>query len=386
LTQEQISEINKVKIIQLIKKHYEITSLKISTNLGLSHTTVNAYIQMFIDEGLVERAGVAASSGGRKPKIVRLIPEARYSFGVSVEPGRVHIVLVNLVGKEIVKEYFSYGKEDSYDTVLNTLRLRIEKIIESISLDKTKILGVGMVFPGRVNDENLMLEYIPNLNIKNYSLKQFEQLLGFKIYAENEAYAAAYAEQLIGKGNENGNFVYVSIADGIGTGIIIEKYIYKGIHKKAGEFGHMKVSDEEVKCNCGRTGCWELFASKNALIRYFEEYKKQSGYSVEDVFNAYKQGDIEAEQAVERYTRYLFAGIENILLSVNPEYVIIGGDLGEYAQEVIDMGTEKLHLKEKLFGYENIKIYCSGLKENGAVIGAALLPLEEIFNYQKNVL
>lgn len=386
LTQEQISRINKVKIMQLIRKQSEITQQEISTSLGLSHTTVNSYIQMLIDEGLVEHAGIAASSGGRKPKKVKFIAEARYSFGVSIAPESICIILVNLLGEKIVQKSFSYGKEDSLNNVLNILKLFIEQIIEAKLLDRKKILGVGIVFPGLVDDDKILLEYIPNLNVKNYCLKEFEHDLGLKVYVENEANAAAYAEQLMGNATMGGNFVYVSIAEGIGTGIIIEECIYKGRQKKAGEFGHMKVSMQKIKCNCGRTGCWEIFASKNALIRYFEEYKKKKGFSIDELFYAYNMGEIEAQKAIEKYTRYLFIGIENILLSVNPEYMIIGGDLGVYAQEIIDLGVKRMHLTEKFYGYENIKIYCSGLKDNGAIMGAALIPLEEIFNFQKNVI
>jgi len=337
-----------------------------------------------MEEGLVERAGVAPSSGGRKPVVVRLVPEARYSFGVSVSPDHVYIVLINLMAEEVVRSSFAYCKADVFEDVLKKIKAYIEQIIEANVLDRKKIMGIGLAFPGLVNDDTITLDYIPNLKIKNYCLRDFEDQIGLKIYAENEANAAAYAEQVVGAAK--GNFVYVSIAEGIGTGIIIENHIYKGKQKKAGEFGHIKVSDEKSECNCGRTGCWELFASQKALLRYFEEYNKQPAYCIDDVFFAYRQGDKEAIKAITKYTRYLFAGIENILLSVNPDYVIVGGDLGEYAQTVIDVGVKKLKLTERFYGYKNIQICCSGLKDNGAVIGAALLPLEEIFNYQKNVI
>jgi len=385
-TQEQIGEMNKVKIIRLIKNNKEVTKSELSTKLGLSHTTVNTYVQKLIDEGLVERAGVAASNGGRKPMIVKLVAEAKYSFGVSITPKAVYILLVNLLGDKVVSTYFSYRKGDELEKVLNKLKYWIEQIICVNGLDRNKIMGMGMVFPGVVDDDECVLKYSPNLNVRNYDFKRFEENIGLKIYVENEANAAAYAEQLLGKGRDKGNFVYVSIGDGIGTGIIIDKHIYKGNQKKAGEFGHLKISEEKIKCNCGRTGCWELFASKMALLRYFEEYTQQKIYLIEQVFMAYQQGDTGASQALEKYAHYLFRGLENILLSVNPDYVIIGGDLGQYAQQIIEIAVEKLHFTDRFFGYENTKIYCSGLHAEGAVIGAALLPLEAIFNYQKNVI
>jgi predicted NBD/HSP70 family sugar kinase len=385
-TQEQISEINKAQIISLIKRNREITKLELATELELSHTTVNTYVRILIEEGIVEHAGVAASSGGRKPKILRIIPEARYSFGVSISTEIVSVVLVNLLGEEIVRESFSYSKGECLDSVIERLKEYINNIIQVNCLNRDRILGIGIVLPGVVNEDKNLLEYSAKLNVKNYSFEEFQKSMSLEIYLENEANAAAYAEQLLGRTKENQNFVYVSIAEGIGTGIIIDKYIYKGCGKKAGEFGHMKVSHKDLKCNCGRTGCWELFASKDALLNYCNEHKKQKGYSIDHLFYDYMNGDVDAIRILEKYTIYLFKGIENILISINPDYVIIGGDLSKYADEIIKIGIEKLGITKKFFGYEDIKIFSSGLKDNGAVIGAALLPLEKIFNYQKNVI
>ncbi|NTV90653.1 MAG: ROK family protein, partial [Clostridiales bacterium] len=348
------------------------------------------YIQLMINEGLVETVGTAESMGGRKPVIVRLVRNARYSFGVNISLEKVEILLVNLVGEEIERQIFSYGTGDDFVEILEKLQEKIRQIISFQNIDTGRILGVGIALPGLVNDDLNLVEQAPNLGLRNFSLDGFQSRLGIRVHLENEANVAAYAEQLMGIANREKNIVYVSIAEGIGTGIIIQNYIYKSTEKKAGEFGHVRIMNDGLPCKCGRKDCWELYASKPALLKYYNEYRQDTGEngktSLEALERDFANGGKAAVKAVEKYAEYLFMGIENILLSINPDEVIVGGELGTFTSEVIKTGIEKLGLNKKFIGYEDIKIHSSGFKNNGAVMGAALLPLEDIYNYQKNVI
>ncbi len=385
LTHEQVREVNCIKILQFLRKNYEATKAELEKHLGVSHTTINTYIQTLIDEGFVAPFGTANSNGGRKPVIIRLLPNVRYAFGVSISPRQVQLALVNLVGDIVDSVQFPYSVNAGLTDSLAQLKDHIFRMIQRHDIDKNKILGVGMAFPGLVDDDGMVLEYIPNLNIKNYCLKHFQTELEMDLFPENEANTAAYAEYLIGKGSSLGNFVYVSIADGIGAGIMVENCIFRGNRKRAGEFGHLKVSDKNIRCSCGRYGCWELFASKRALLKDCIDPMEEAEY-LRKLFHDYDDMVPSAVLKIEEYVHYLFSGLEAILLTIDPYCIIIGGDLGAYTQKLIDIGTKKLKLSERFYGYESIKIIGSGLQENGALLGAALLPFEQVFNFQRNVL
>ncbi len=331
-----------------------------------------------MDEGFVVASGTADSSGGRKPVILKINPAVRCSFGVRVSPDKVYLILVNFLGEKIDQVEFPYlGMDDA----LAKLKELIYEMIDRHSIDMDRILGVGMAFPGLVDMDNLLLEYIPNLSLVNYSLKDFETDLGLPVFPDNEANAGTYAEYLVGRDEKLESFVYVSIAEGIGTGIMNDHFLFRGKNKRAGEFGHLKVSDQMVRCNCGRYGCWELFASMRALLRDRPESVSEQGYLAR-LFKDYDRGDPQAVDKIERYVRYLFAGLDVILLSVDPSVIIIGGDLGDYAGKFIDIGVNKLGLTKYFYGYESVRIIPSNIKSNAALLGAALLPLEQIFRFR----
>lgn len=384
-THEQIREVNYIRILQYLRTHHETTKAELGKHLQVSHTTINTYIQTLTEEGFVATFGTADSSGGRKPVIIKLQPNVRYSFGVSISPAYVSVMLINLVGAPMDFVQFPYSVELGLQPSLSQIKEQIFAMMDRHQIENDKILGVGMTFPGLVDTDNLILDYIPNLNIKNNSLKGFQEELGLTVYPDNEANAAAYAEYLIGRGSDLSNFVYVSIAEGIGSGILIDRFLFRGRNKRAGEFGHLKVSDEKIRCSCGRYGCWELFASKRALLKSKPENMSETEY-LRELFRDYESGVSSAEKIIEEYVRHLFAGLDVILLSVDPSFIIIGGDIGAYMDRLIEIGIDKLKLKHHFYGYESIRILASGVKENASLLGAALLPLEQIFNYQRMLL
>ena len=386
LNQEQIKEINRVNIINILRTKGETTKQEIAGILGLSIPTVTTNINSLMDEGLVTEAGVAKSTGGRKPVILRFEENARYAFGVDVTPESIRIILVNLNLKVIDETSFDYKRVYSFSDVLEQIEKEVRSMLRKNKIIKKLVVGIGISLPGLVDEDRLILENAPNIGVRDFDFTAFEEKSGFKVNIENEANIAALAEATIGVGRKKTNMVYVSITEGVGTGIIIDNHIYKSNRKKAGEFGHMRISNEDTKCNCGRTGCWELYASKKALLKYYQEASGSPAPSLDEIFYEVKEGRKPAVDAVSKYIEALFIGIENIILGLNPEYVIIGGELGKYDRILLELLGDEQKLKSSYIIYEGTKVLFTELGDRSALMGAALLPLENIFSYRKNIL
>jgi len=375
---------NHKKLLNLLRVRGEMTKLELSEALGLSHTTVSTYIEQLTAEGLVESAGFGESAGGRRPLMVRLAENARFFFGAYFAPDRVVIPAVNLAGREIARR--TIAPAPVFEETLEKVRRAVLDIIKSEKLDPSRVMGLGMSFPGVVDSARKFVEYAPNIGLRSFSFAEFESALGVELFLENEAITAALAYRFNNPAMAGKNFVYVSVAEGIGTGIFIDGNIYKSVSNKAGEFGHIKVADNGLPCKCGRTDCWELYASKTALLRYCRELMGNSRESDEALLpglhEAFKKGEAPALEAVRRYARYLFRGIETILLSFSPDEVIIGGDLGELMGDIVSYGVNDLQLSSRFYGYESVPIRVSALKETGAILGSALLPLYRVYDQE----
>lgn len=385
LSQDQIREMNRVNIINFIRNKDNTTKQEIAKELSLSIPTVTHIIKELIEDGFVVEAGVAKSTGGRKPMILEFEKQAKYSIGINMLPDRFEILLVNLKMEELDYKILPYYKETVIEKSMSLLLDSINEMIISNELSKKQILGVGISAPGIVDEDELILQNAPNLHVRDYDMKHFSENLGIKLYMENEANVAALAELRLGQLKQANSIVYISVTEGIGTGVVIDRKIFKGINKMAGEFGHMRISNENIQCNCGRTGCWEVYASKEALINAVSKKTREKINDLNEIFNLELSSTPEIEEVLQKYMDYLLVGIENIILGLNPEYVVIGGELGNYQDNLSEYIEKTKNSKSSILMYEGTKIIFSSLKSKGALLGAVLLPLETIFSYQGSI-
>lgn len=376
--QEIIKDSNRKKILHLLHKKRELTKQEISKELEISIPTVTTNINNLIVEGILKEAGVAESTGGRRPVIVSFLPNSRYSFGVEFTLDSIRIVLTNLDSQIIYETSFNIHAFENISEMIKKIEAIIHNVLEERNISEDKVLGIGFSLPGTVNEEEMLLEMAPNLKIKNISFRDFGDILKLPAYIENEANAAAFAELTLGIAKEMRNLVYISITEGIGTGIVIQDYLYKGKNKRAGEFGHMTIVPNGKQCNCGKKGCWELYASDRALLENYNKKLGENNTSLKIFFQNLKDGDPNAYEVWQDYLNYLAIGIQNIILILDPHYIVIGGEISQY-NEILSSLKEKVFIENAFYNQNDIKIMTSTLKENASILGASLLPMQKLF-------
>ncbi len=375
-----IKDYNRHKILNLLSVKRELTRQDISLKTNISIPTVASNIQSLIEEGLVEEAGTAASTGGRKALIVRYLPDAKVSFGIDITQAKVGIILSNLDSEILFETGLVTEPFGRIDNVMLRISEEIERILLSQNIPDEKVLGIGFSLPGTVNQKKMALELAPNLGMKDILFKPFENLFRYPIFIENEANAGALAEMKLGKLSKSGNLVYVSITGGIGTGIIIHGKLYKGKNQRAGEFGHMTIVPDGKLCNCGRKGCWELYASEKALLgRYFESKggKIPADYSISDLLASMKSGDKDSINLFNEYLDFFAVGIQNIMLGLDPQTIVIGGKIGLLGDILIEPLKEKVFTPVGFEGAGDVSITASRLGFRAPMLGAAILPIQE---------
>ena len=387
IDQETIKVLNQKKIIQLLYRNKQMTKQDISKNLKISIPTVISNVKELIEQGFLDEAGVGESSGGRKPTIVRFLPDSRYSFGVCITKDQVRIILTNL-DFDIIDESSFYMTEQSDNLKNLVLRIKeeIDRIVNTNNISIEKILGIGFALPGTVDEKNLLLENAPNFKLKNINFKDFQCNFQFPLFIENEANASAYAESFINFNGIISSLVFISITEGIGTGVIIGDNLYKGHNKRAGEFGHMTIIKNGEQCNCGKRGCWELYASKKALINEYKKKFNEQNMNLNDFLELTKR-DLAAKNILDNYIDYLAEGIKNIILMLDPRNIIIGGELPSNYKTLIETYLKKKVFQENSFyDQEECKISFSDLQGNASVLGAVLLPMGKLFYLTENVI
>jgi predicted NBD/HSP70 family sugar kinase len=234
-----------------------------------------------------------------------------------------------------------------------------------------------------VDDKGTIL-FAPNLEWGRVDLQQYvEDKFQVPVTIDNEANAGAQGEQKYGAGRGIAHQIYVSVGIGIGTGIILNKELYKGASGFSGELGHLSIEYNGKPCRCGNRGCWELYASENALL----EQAVQQGLP-EELDELIALADVGDERTLALFRSigsYLGAGIANIVNVFNPDVVIIGNRMSkasrwleEAVQEAVDMRTLSYHR-------ERMRILFADLQDRSAVRGAAYYAINAFLGKVRNV-
>jgi len=252
---------------------------------------------------------------------------AGYSIGIDIGVNYLLGILTDLKGN-ICHEKTTKLSNLSFDEIEDVLYKTIDFLIDAAPPSPYGIIGIGIGVPGTIWENGEIL-LAPNLGWTNIKLKQIlQEKYDLPIIIENEANAGAYGEKHFGVGKAYSNIVYISIGIGIGTGLIIKEQLYKGKQGFSGELGHMTIEVNGKQCKCGSEGCWELYASEQALL----DNARRLGISVGDdeelsleyLSSLAENGHQETLKLFEEIANYIGVGIKNIINIFNPEQIIIG--------------------------------------------------------------
>ncbi|KAA0550199.1 ROK family transcriptional regulator [Bacillus sp. BGMRC 2118] len=358
---------NKRDILDLIRQHSPISRADISVRLGLTKATVSSLVNELSDSFLCYESGPGESSGGRRPVMLLFNKDAGYSIGIDIGVNYILGILTNLNGNIIVEKHEPY-QIDNYETTLRKVKELINYLIDSTPISPYGVIGIGIGVPGIVNNEGSIL-LAPNLDWQNINIKnELEQEYNVPIIIENEANAGAYGEKKYGAGKDYENIIYISAGIGIGAGLILNNLLYRGGHGFSGELGHMIIEHEGKLCRCGSKGCWEVYASEQALLKVAGDRLKQENRITLEALLTKVNENKDIQEIFREIGIYLGIGISNICNTFNPEQIIIGNRLAvakEWIQpaihEVLQKRTLKHHLHTLQLNFSDLTIYSTAL-------------------------
>ncbi len=372
--QKLVKKINKSIVLKMIRNHAPISRAAISQQAGLNRGTVSSLVSELIDEQLISESGMGESRGGRKPVILLFNQAAGHSIGIDLGVNYLLGVLTDLKGK-VIEERKIEIHSLSAEEIISSIKSMIQELHTSAPESPNGIVGIGIGVPGIVNHDGEVL-LAPNLMWDHIPLKKIlEEEFSIPILIENEANAGAYGEKLYGAGKEQENLIYISAGIGIGAGLILNNELYRGLKGYSGEVGHMVIDVEGKHCRCGRQGCWELYASEQAILNEAQalELNKESAdpLTLEQLIKLADKGHQEVIDLFIKTGKYLAVGILNMINTFNPEQVIIGNRMAMAEKWIKPVISETMQEQSKEFNQEGIDISFSKLATHSSPLGMA---------------
>lgn len=370
-----VKKMNTSIVLDAVLRHAPLSRAGISELTGLNKATVSSLVQDLIDAHLVHEIGPGESSGGRKPVMLLFNEQAGYAIGIDLGVNYIRGILTDLAGGVVADRYLELGRAQQ-ELPLEQLTGCIDELIAAAPASPYGIVGIGVGVPGIVDDQGVIL-FAPNMKLKQVALKRIlEQRYALPVTIDNEANAGAQGEQKYGAGRGIRNQIYVSVGIGIGTGIILNKELFKGASGFSGELGHLSIQYDGKPCSCGNRGCWELYASENSLL----EQASELGYdSLESLLAAAEQGNERVRALFHEIGSYLGVGIANIVNVFNPDVVIIGNRMSRGSQWLESAIREAVDARTLPYHRAQLQILFAELQEQSAVRGAAYYAINEFF-------
>jgi predicted NBD/HSP70 family sugar kinase len=318
---EVVRDINRRIVLHLIRTRQPISRADLARVSGLQRSTISLIVEELIEENWVLEGPTGRLPRGRRPTFLRL-NEDRVIIGIDIRPTQTTVALANVNGRFTSQEVMPTPAAPK--PALEMLLQRIQAVV-GVCRGK-KIEGIGISLPGRANAGRLV--FAPNLKWPQFDLRTpIAKATGLDVEMENAANACVLAAVWFDRMESFRNMVVVTVSEGIGAGVMINGQLLRGLQGMAGEFGHVPLDPEGPLCGCGSRGCWEVFASNRAALRYYHESAKdRDGLSFLDLLSLADQGDARAGKALEKMAHYLGRGMRMIVAGLAPERIILIGD------------------------------------------------------------
>lgn len=379
--QEYIKQKNLKMILDIIKNSRSISRADIVKLTNMSPTSVSRIVGSLIDLGLVKETETYSNGVGRKAILLDLDLESVMTVGVYINKHVIKVGIVNFGGEILYKNILELNTRDiDSDMLIDKTCALIRTTIEASSIDSEKIIGIGVSLPGIINSKIGEVVFSASLSWENVHIaRAIKEKLSIRTIVDNDVKLKALAESVYGVGRDSGKTALVNFGRGVGSALIMDGEIYRGVTNIAGEIGHITIDPNGILCECGRRGCLQTFIVEENLIA--EANKVKSIDNIKEIFTAASNGENWAVSILERAITYMCITINNIVCMYNPDTIILSGSLIEVYPDILKAVEEKCKtlIWNPIRG--SFKILYSELKSESDIIGPSTLALNTFLSF-----
>ena len=273
------------------------------------------------------------------------------SIGVDIGGTKIAAGVVDHDGRILAR-----ARRDTPAQNAERIEQTVAELVRELSLDH-EVECVGIAAAGFVDRTRSTVLFAPNLAWRDEPLRsELEELVSLPVVVENDANAAAWGEFAFGAGADVDDLLLVTVGTGVGGGIVVGGRLHRGAAGVAAEIGHIRVVPDGRLCGCGNRGCWEQYASGNALVRDTRaaaiRQPESARYLVERagspeavtgpaITAAAQSGDRFALEQVRTLARWLGDGMATLAAVLDPAVIVVGGGVAEAGALLIDPVRER---------------------------------------------
>lgn len=374
--------LGRVRVLQALTETPRLSRTDLVARTGLARATVGSVVYDLIGAGLVAEIPDAANrprGTGRPPQLLSLRPDAAYAVGLDIGHDHVRAMLTDLVGTSCWDISEPLDVDDAPGSALNTAVRLVDTAIAETGVRRDRVLGVGLGIAcpvdagrGELHAETIMPKWA--------GTRPADELAGRTGLATriiNDADAGVLAERRFGAAMDCANVVYLRLASGIGAGVVCDGRMLHGRDGLAGELGHVTVNPYGAICRCGSRGCLETVASPTAIAELLGR-GRPNPVRVAELGELVHAGDRGAVRMIEDAGEAVGRALAPVVMLLNPELIVIGGDLVAAGDVLLDPLRRTLERDTMRAQQQALRVVASTLGDSAGVRGAAALVLDTV--------
>jgi predicted NBD/HSP70 family sugar kinase/biotin operon repressor len=378
---ESLRELNRLRVVETLRERGTASRADIARHTGLSRSTVSSLVADLQAHGLViehpDSETLPSMPTGRPPTLLSLDRSLGAVLGIDFGHDRVFAAVSDLSRTILAETVRDADVDNRAEEALDLGADLVADLLEEVGLHRSDVIGVGVALSGPIDHQRGAVHdtaILPGWAGLEVAAEMSRRLDGLPVHLDNDANLGALAEVTLGAGREARNALYVMISSGIGAGLIIDGRPYRGNRGMAGEIGHVLVDETGPICRCGNRGCLETYVSGPALAELLRS-SRGGDLTVTEIVRLAHQGDAGCSRAIADAGRVLGRVVAAICNIFNPEMVVVGGDLGEAGDLLLDPMREAVGRYAIAPAAADAKVVAGELGERAQVLGALALAI-----------
>jgi predicted NBD/HSP70 family sugar kinase len=399
-----VRDYNELVILEAIRRKDALSRVEIAQQTGLTAQTISNVVKRLLSQGMIREDGKCATGRGKHRIQLMIRPDAGYAIGVQIERYETTAVIVDLLGRPVARHQQLTRQSEGADAVIQVVATMIEHLVQQVGIARERIVGIGVACPGPLDHlQGIVYNSLGLIGWQNVPLKAIlEEKTGLPVVIDRDATAAAIGEHWARRDEDIRNFAFFYVGGGIGTGLFLEKRIFRGSATMAGIIGHMTLDLNGPLCSCGNRGCVGYTSDPHGVILALQEHLRQGASSsltlsdltgredmvFEKVCDAAVQGDVLTLEELRSSAHLQGYAILNLIHLLDVELVVIGGPALDNA--IGDLYVEEVRqvLRERLLGsnQRTVRVERTVVGADVGSIGAASLMLHTTYTPQLKAL
>lgn len=373
-----LRELNRGLVVDALRREGAASRADIARATGLSRATVSTLTAELMKEGLVvERAAERDAEGakaGRPPVLLALDPRAGTVLGIDFGHRHVRVALADLSSRVLAERHRELDVDGSATAALDAAADMAREVLADADAPADGVFGCGVGIPGPIDQRTGTVGSSPILPgwTGLPAAAELADRLGVEVDVDNDATLGALGEATHGAARGVEDVIYVKLATGIGSGLLLGGRLHRGATGIAGEIGHVLYDPNGKLCRCGSRGCLETAAGAPAIANLLAEAYGGELHTL-DVVRLVEEGDVGAARLVRDAGRAVGRVLADMVNVLNPELIVLGGELAAAGEPLREGVAESLERYALPAAATAVRVELGVLADRAEVLGALSL-------------